>query len=459
LVLASGGDVTQETDLDLRDYVYVVALAPAILVTHAFAVRLGRAVELTGRLQGRSTVNLLSGGLSLLNLGLTTAICRWLDIPLGIDAGAGAIDVALSGVIALFLALVLSLATRTAVRVLPQRRRTGPHQRTNALLASLTTWMKVLLLTFVALFTAVLIIAFVELIASGFEGFGPVEWAALVLVPVLMVILAFYVLRAHRKTSSYAKRLRPSLQNAANGRPRVLYLRPFQEEHRLFAGSQTLAEFLGDVIAEQIGPLIALGNPTDRIAPDGAERHYYEDDEWQSAVERLATEAPCIVAATSASPNTAWELRRVLELGLERRLYLLSPPFRQPAEPTELALAKGGRIRGLLGITRRATISWLAQDWDGLSRELSFGQLPSAMSPAGQATWDEFVSTLVACGYSVDIADPGAGAVVGFETGGTAVLLERGASSPLEFVRPMVDREISAEPPPHRGRPDAQPPI
>ena len=149
----------------------------------------------------------------------------------------------------------------------------------------------------------------------------------------------------------------------------------------------------------------------------------------------------------------------MLELGLERRLYLLSPPFREPAEPTELALAKGGRIRGLLGITRRATISWLAQDWDGLSRELSFGQLPSALSPAGQATWDEFVSTLVACGYSVDIADPGAGAVVGFETGGTAVLLERGASSPLEFVQPMVDREISAEPPPHRGRPDAQPPI
>ena len=88
--------MTQETDLDPRNYVYLVALAPAILVTHAFAVRLSRAVELTGRLQGRSTVNLLSGGLSVLNLVITTAVCRRPDIPLGIDAGAGAIDIALS---------------------------------------------------------------------------------------------------------------------------------------------------------------------------------------------------------------------------------------------------------------------------------------------------------------------------------------------------------------------------
>ncbi len=115
--------MTQETDSDLRNYVYVIAFAPAIFVTHAFAVRLGRAVELTGRLQGRSTVNLLSGGLSLLNLAITAAICGWLDIPLGIDAGAGAIDVALFAVIALLVALVLCFAARSAVRVLPQRRR------------------------------------------------------------------------------------------------------------------------------------------------------------------------------------------------------------------------------------------------------------------------------------------------------------------------------------------------
>ncbi len=442
--------MTQETDSDLRNYVYVIAFAPAIFVTHAFAVRLGRAVELTGRLQGRSTVNLLSGSLSLLNLAITAAICGWLDIPLGIDAGAGAIDVALFAVIALLVALVLCFAARSAVRVLPQRRRTGPHRGVNSLLAGLTIGVKVLLAVSVLMFAVVTFGALGQLIAGDFGPLGRIEYVALVVLPAFVVFIYFYVRRGQRKASLLRKRLRPSLESSTNGTPRVLYLRPFQEEHRLFAGSQTLDEFLGDEIAEQIGPLIALGNPTDRIAPDGAERQYYEDDEWQSAVERLADEAPCIVAATSASPNTAWELRRVLELGLALRLYLLSPPFREPAAPPALPLGKAGRIRSLLRIIRRATFSWLAQDWDGMSRELSFGELPTALSPASQATWDEFVDTLVDCGYSVDMADPGPGAVVGFDKHGSAVLLERGATSPLDFVQPMVDRERAAEHPPSK---------
>jgi hypothetical protein len=102
----------------------------------------------------------------------------------------------------------------------------------------------------------------------------------------------------------------------------------------------------------------------------------------------------------------------------------------------------------LFGVIRRALFSIIAQDFDGVARELSFGELPAAMSPAGQTSWDDFVNTLITCGYAVDIPDPGAGAVVGFETGGRAVLLETGASTPVDFVRPMVDREPAAGHPP-----------
>ena len=112
----------------MANYAYLVAFAPSYLVTHAFAVRLGRAVELTGRLQGRSTINLLAGGLCVLVLGLTAVMCRLFGIPVGIGAGAGAIDVALFGVIALSMTFVVSFTTTTAVRFLPQRRRMGPHR-------------------------------------------------------------------------------------------------------------------------------------------------------------------------------------------------------------------------------------------------------------------------------------------------------------------------------------------
>ena len=116
--IGGGGDVTQETDLDLRDYVYIIALAPAILGTHAFAVRLSRAMELTGRLQGRSTVNLLSGGLSLLNLFATAAICRLSGIPLGMEEGAGVIDVAVAALIALAVGFLLCSVAAMTVRFL-----------------------------------------------------------------------------------------------------------------------------------------------------------------------------------------------------------------------------------------------------------------------------------------------------------------------------------------------------
>jgi hypothetical protein len=293
------------------------------------------------------------------------------------------------------------------------------------------------------LFAIVVVASLVELVAGRWGPLGRTEYLALLILPLVLVFLFFYVRRGQRTASSYTRRLLYSPAKTATGVPRVLYLRPFDEEHRLFAGSQALDEFLGDEIAKQIAPLIALGNPMDRIAPDGAERQYFDDAEWQAAVERLATEAPCIVAATSASPNTAWELRRVLELGLERHLYLLSPP-RAPELQEGAPVGPKQGTGGLFGVIRRALFSIIAQDFDGVARELSFGELPVAMSPAGQTRWHDFVETLVTCGYDVDIPNPGPGAVVAFETGGRAVLLGTGATTAVEFVRTIVERDLAA---------------
>jgi hypothetical protein len=441
-VLSNLNEMAAETDQNPADYVYMVAMAPAFVLTYRYAVRLSRDLELTGRLQGRSTTNSLFALLFLLNLILTIAICGALGIPLGMNAGAGAIEIALAGLIGLLLTLVLSFTATMAVRVLPQRRRAGPNRGANRLLAGLTTGVRLIVIALVGLFAIAVVGALVELVAGRWGPLGRTEYLALLILPAFLMFLFFYVRRGQRKAASFERRLRASPEESTVDRARVLYLRPFMEEHRLFAGTQTLEEFLGDEIAEQIGPLIALGNPTDRIAPEGAVRHYYEDDDWQQAVERLATQAPCIVAATSASPNTAWELRRVLELGLERRLYILSPPFREP--PAQVATE--GRIRRMLRTTRRVTFSWLAQDWDEVSRELSPGELPSSLSPAGQTTWGDLVNALAACGYTVDLPDPGAGAVVGFESGGRAVLLGSSASTAADFVRPIVDREPMAGP-------------
>jgi hypothetical protein len=221
----------------------------------------------------------------------------------------------------------------------------------------------------------------------------------------------------------------------------VLYLRPFNEEHRLFAASKTFETYLGEEIGRQIAPLVALGNPTDRIVPEGAERIYCDDENWQATVETLAGQAPCIIGVTSASPNTAWELKRVRELELEQRLYLLSPPADTTARAPEPAGAdRVGPVRKVLGLAGRSTVSWLSRDWDTLSRDVSLGSLPSALSPAGVTTWNEFVQTLEACGYTVDMPDPGPGAVLGFASGGRTLLLAQSAVAAVDYVRPIAVR-------------------
>ena len=132
-------------------------------------------------------------------------MCRLFGIPVGIGAGASAIDVALFGVIALPTTLVVSFATTRAIRALPHRRRMGPRRRTNNLLAGLATAIKVLLVLGILLS----VIIWIDLIVSGVGTFGPFDWLmTLVFVPVLIVILVVYLARAQRKVSSYAKRLR-----------------------------------------------------------------------------------------------------------------------------------------------------------------------------------------------------------------------------------------------------------
>jgi hypothetical protein len=421
----------------MTDLLYIVLWAPSLLVIYAFAVRISRDVELTGRLKGRSTPQLVAGGMATVHLAFVAVVLWALGIPL--EELAGGTDLVVFGVVGLAGAFLVSLATLGVVRVLPQRRRRGPNQRVNRTVAGAT---KAVSSTFVFVLVGVLGLAWLTAIANGIGSFDVGDWLlVLFLLPLSMGTVVAYLVRTRQKAKSNAARLRARPASLVDERQRVLYLRPFNEEHRLFAESKTFETFLGEEIARQIGPLVALGNPTDRVVPEGAERIYCDDDNWQATVETLAGPAPCIVGVTSASPNTAWELNRVRELGFEKRLYLVSPPAADaPSTAGAATHQRAGPVRKALGSVGRSMASWLTQDWDALSREVSFGELPSSLSPASQTTWEEFVETLVACGYTIDVPDPGPGAVLGFATSGNALLLTRSAIAAADFVRPIAAR-------------------
>ena len=90
----------------------------------------------------------------------------------------------------------------------------------------------------------------------------------------------------------------------ADSRPEVLYIRAFQEEEEMFAEIlrrqkefytpsertsflldprfPTFEDYFYEDLNRTLGPLAALGNPTDFVPPNIlAKRDYYEDADWQ----------------------------------------------------------------------------------------------------------------------------------------------------------------------------------
>jgi hypothetical protein len=205
---------------------------------------------------------------------------------------------------------------------------------------------------------------------------------------------------------------------AADTRPAVLYLRAFQQESEAFAGVAyqeysrytqrpsftgglvTFEQYLGEEFAEQLGPLVALGNPFDSLPPEGAARSYAPDEDWQRHFSALANAAAAIVMDGSRSDNLLWELAEITRNGWQRKLFfLIAPESRSGGAFVRLVdalwhLAKGVRI----------------------------------------PRWEQFAAELKEAGLHVPAIEPAPGSVVAFDAAGRAEVLIRGADQPEEFV-------------------------
>jgi hypothetical protein len=208
---------------------------------------------------------------------------------------------------------------------------------------------------------------------------------------------------------------------AADSRPPVLYLRPFEQDDRVFAELPrmrgqfwtdlgrniartssrrhlTLDEYLRDAIA-RIGPWVALGNPSDFVPPEGAARSYIADAEWQDRFRTLAAQAACCVMIAGVSSSIRWELAALRAMALHQRLFLLTPP-RRP---------RGARLTRLL-------------------------TTPPRRQPLPLVAWPDVAAALREAGYQPDAGAPGPGAVVGFDAEGRSWVLAREATSPAAVV-------------------------
>jgi hypothetical protein len=230
------------------------------------------------------------------------------------------------------------------------------------------------------------------------DGTGLRQWVAIPWVIVVGVGLSAALHRAGVALTDHALRRRAAnaaAVMAADPRPPVLYLRPFDEDLQQARGGSALrlapAPYMG-LSAEQqigrvlgaIGPLVAIGRPGEALPPLGFARLYVADDGWQGAVLDLLDRAAAVVLVAGTSNGLMWELEQVFRRVPRERVTLIVPAwprhdfddFRRRVHQRlgiELPPVSAGRrgpfphdIRALIGFEASGRPLLHEWDWDAL---------------------------------------------------------------------------------------------
>jgi hypothetical protein len=167
-----------------------------------------------------------------------------------------------------------------------------------------------------------------------------------------------------RRCLAFSRRfLRVSLEQAqiADPRPPVLFLRSFRDDavalppldggfaYRLFdyaAKDKSLDELLLEE-GTALGPVVALGNPSDAVPPYGAARGYAGNRDWRKMVADLMRDAAAIVICVDDTENLWWEVERTYQHAyIEKTLLLLHPKYRSGNQAADI-FRKVEEISGL----------------------------------------------------------------------------------------------------------------
>lgn len=153
--------------------------------------------------------------------------------------------------------------------------------------------------------------------------------------PVMVASSIFFVRAARAR--------QPSIAEVRTQDPRrpVLLLRSFRDDRlmapqrrRYFLWDINVARRFEQAIAgsfQTLGPLIAVGEPGEKLPQIGAARAYLPDREWQDAVLGWIEESLLIVMIAGSTQWIQWELHRILEKNRSQHLVILVP--RRGARP------------------------------------------------------------------------------------------------------------------------------
>ena len=172
-------------------------------------------------------------------------------------------------------------------------------------------------------------------------GVHPGDWLSGVVFVVYTVMLWLFTLGRRMRISGAEHLL------AEDVRPPIVYLRPFGTDRAEIARrlsswvrispregfEKTYEERLTRTL-RKIGPLVAVGDPTERLPLLGAARTYAPDESWQETVDKLTGRAGVVILHAGDGNGLAWEVDHVVEGDTPERVILSLPLDAERKEPS-----------------------------------------------------------------------------------------------------------------------------
>jgi hypothetical protein len=110
---------------------------------------------------------------------------------------------------------------------------------------------------------------------------------------------------------------------------------------------ETYERSLAKAVAS-FGPLIAIGDPGERLASFGAARLYVQPGEWRRVVTDIVQDAQLVILRAGVSSGFLWELDHVLAHCDPHKVLIYLPPEDHGQVYSDLRLHVKGRLRQAL---------------------------------------------------------------------------------------------------------------
>ncbi len=156
---------------------------------------------------------------------------------------------------------------------------------------------------------------------------GASDWMIFVTIPLVLAGIEL-LRRGWRYDQMVAARPTAAFEPAES----VLYLRSFEDDGSFLVGGLrrflfwwVLTDFEQDVtsVVRRFGPVVAVGEPGERLPYLGAVRIYFDQSEWKGEVAARMAVAKLVVMKAGTSAGLWWELEQALRLCAPERVAIL----------------------------------------------------------------------------------------------------------------------------------------